>query len=148
MANRHGCLCCCFKLILLILLVRSTTKLPSDDESTNAWARDYIILLLQWRCTDLCYYRAYKLCCYKLQIWQTNSMPPQKIFVLVIWISVACVTKGKLGQLTEEKLKSIYAHYGGDMAIDLEEFKLEVNRWRYRWSIGGRSQPILSYRRW
>ena len=39
---------------------------------------------------------------------------------------------GKLGQLTEEKLKSIHAHYGGDMAIDLEEFKLEVNRWRYQ----------------
>ena len=30
----------------------------------------------------------------------------------------------------EEKLKSIHAHYGSDMAIDLEEFKLEVNRWK------------------
>ena len=35
MANGHGCVCCCFKLILLVLLVRSTKKLPSDDESTN-----------------------------------------------------------------------------------------------------------------
>ena len=32
---------------------------------------------------------------------------------------------GKLGQSTEEKLMSIHAHYGGDMAIDLEAFKLE-----------------------
>ena len=37
---------------------------------------------------------------------------------------------GKLGQLTEEKLKSIHAHYGGDMAIDLEQFKLKVNKGR------------------
>ena len=35
MANGHGCVCCFFKLILLVLLVRSTKKLPSDDESTN-----------------------------------------------------------------------------------------------------------------
>lgn len=35
MANGHGCVCCCFKLILLVLLIRSTKKLPSDDESTN-----------------------------------------------------------------------------------------------------------------
>ena len=40
-------------------------------------------------------------------------------------------------------MKSIYAHYGGDMAIDLEEFKLEVNRWRYRWSIGEPTDPLL-----
>ena len=49
---------------------------------------------------------------------------------------------GKLGQLTEEKLKSIHAHYGGDMAIDLEEFKLEVNRWRHRWSIREPIDPL------
>ena len=30
---------------------------------------------------------------------------------------------------------SIHAHYCGDMAIDLEEFNLEVNRWRYLRSI-------------
>ena len=49
---------------------------------------------------------------------------------------------GKLGKLTKEKLKSIHAHYGGDMAIDLEEFKLEVNRWRYRWSIREPTDPL------
>ena len=35
MANGHGFACCFFKLILLVLLIRSTKKLPSDDESTN-----------------------------------------------------------------------------------------------------------------
>ena len=35
MANGHGFVCCFFKLILLVLLIRSTKKLPSDDESTN-----------------------------------------------------------------------------------------------------------------
>ena len=35
MANSHGFSCCFFKLILLVLLIRSTKKLPSDDESTN-----------------------------------------------------------------------------------------------------------------
>lgn len=35
MANGHGCACCFLKLILLVLLIRSTKKLPSDDESTN-----------------------------------------------------------------------------------------------------------------
>ena len=49
---------------------------------------------------------------------------------------------GKLGQLTEEKLMSIHAHYGDDMAIDLEAFKLEVNRWRYRWSIREPTDPL------
>ena len=44
--------------------------------------------------------------------------------------------------MTEEKLKSIHAHYGGDMAIDLEEIKLEVNRWRYRWSIREPTDPL------
>ena len=39
-------------------------------------------------------------------------------------------------------MKSIHAHYGGDMAIDLEEFKLEVNRWRYRWSIRKPTDPL------
>ena len=39
-------------------------------------------------------------------------------------------------------MKSIHAHYGGDMAIDLEEFKLEVNRWRYRWSIREPTDPL------
>lgn len=48
----------------------------------------------------------------------------------------------KLGQLTEEKLKSIHEHYGGDMAIDLEEFKLEVDRWRHRWSIREPTDPL------
>ena len=42
----------------------------------------------------------------------------------------------------EEKLKSIHAHYGSDMAIDLEEFKLEVNRWKYRWSIREPTDPL------
>ena len=42
----------------------------------------------------------------------------------------------------EEKLKSIHAHYSGDMAIDLEEFKLEVNRWRYHWSIREPTNPL------
>ena len=50
---------------------------------------------------------------------------------------------GKLGQLMEEKLKSIHAHCSGDMAIDLEEFKLEVNRWRYHWSIREPTNPLL-----
>ena len=46
----------------------------------------------------------------------------------------------------EEKSKSIHEHYDGDMAIDLEEFKPEMNRWRHRWSI---KQPTdLSRRRW
>ena len=49
---------------------------------------------------------------------------------------------GKLSQLTEEKLMSIHAHYGDDMAIDLEAFKLEVNRWRYRWSIREPTDPL------
>ena len=49
---------------------------------------------------------------------------------------------GKLGQLTEEKLMSIHAHYGDDMAIDLEAFKLQVNRWRYRWSIREPTDPL------
>ena len=44
--------------------------------------------------------------------------------------------------MTEEKLKSIHEHYGGDMAIDLEEFKLEVNRWRHRWSIREPTDPL------
>ena len=44
--------------------------------------------------------------------------------------------------MTEEKLKSIYEHYGGDMAIDLEEFKLEVDRWRHRWSIIEPTDPL------
>ena len=44
--------------------------------------------------------------------------------------------------MTEEKLKSIHAHYGGNMAIDLEKFKLEVNRWRYRWSIREPTDPL------
>ena len=35
MANSHGFSCCFLKLILLVLLIRSTKKLPSDDESTN-----------------------------------------------------------------------------------------------------------------
>lgn len=35
----------------------------------------------------------------------------------------------------EEKLKLIYEYYGGDMVIDLEEFKFEVIRWRYCWFI-------------
>ena len=39
-------------------------------------------------------------------------------------------------------MKLIHAHYGGDMAIDLEEFKLEVNRWRYRWSIREPTDPL------
>ena len=42
----------------------------------------------------------------------------------------------------EEKLKSIHAHYGSDMAIDLEDFKLEVNRWKYRWSIREPTDPL------
>ena len=33
--NGHGCACCFFKIILLTLLNRSTTKLPSDDKLTN-----------------------------------------------------------------------------------------------------------------
>ena len=49
---------------------------------------------------------------------------------------------GKLGQLREEKLKSIHLHYCCDMAIDLEEFKLEVNRWKYRWSIREPTDPL------
>ena len=49
---------------------------------------------------------------------------------------------GKLGQLREEKLKSIHLHDCCDMAIDLEEFKLEVNRWRYRWSIREPTDPL------
>ena len=44
--------------------------------------------------------------------------------------------------MTEEKLKSIRVHFGGDMAIDLEAFKLEVNRWRYRWSIREATDPL------
>ena len=40
-------------------------------------------------------------------------------------------------------MKSIYEHYGGDMAIDLEEFKLEVDRWRHRWSIIESTDPLL-----
>lgn len=39
-------------------------------------------------------------------------------------------------------MKSIYEHYGGDMAIDLEEFKLEVDRWRHRWSIIEPTDPL------
>ena len=42
----------------------------------------------------------------------------------------------------EEKLKSIHAHYGSDMAIDLEDFKLEVNRWKYCWSIREPTDPL------
>ena len=34
-----------------------------------------------------------------------------------------------------------YGH-GGDMAISLEEFKLEVNRWRHRWSIREPTNPL------
>ena len=34
-ANGHGFACRFFKLILLVLLIRITKKLPSDDESTN-----------------------------------------------------------------------------------------------------------------
>ena len=200
MANGHGCVCCCFKLILLVLLVRSTKKLPSDDELINTASPELEITSYRYFSEDVqtcvtigltncrChvgslskvagYYRArvgryansdsailpmnrfprclaatirsqsetwllsWRLTQMICTIWQTNSMPPQKIFVLIIWISVTCVTKGKLGQLTEEKLKSIHAHYGGDMAIDLEEFKLEVNRWRYRWSIREPTDPL------
>ena len=189
MANGHGCVCCCFKLILLVLLFRSTKKLPSDYESTNTALPEQEITSYRYISKDVqtCvtigskvagYYRArvgryansdsailsmnrfprcltatvrsqsetwllsWRLSQIICTIWQTNSMPPQKIFLLVIWISVACVTKGKLGQLTEEKLKSIHAHYGGDMAIDLEEFILEVNRWRYRWSIREPTDPL------
>ena len=39
-------------------------------------------------------------------------------------------------------MKSIYEHYGGDKAIDLEEFKLEVDRWRHRWSIIEPTDPL------
>ena len=39
-------------------------------------------------------------------------------------------------------MKSIYEHYGGDKAIDLEEFKLEVDRWRHRWSIIESTDPL------
>ena len=44
--------------------------------------------------------------------------------------------------MTEEKFKLIHAHYGGYMAIDLEEFKLEVNRRRYHWSIREPTDPL------
>ena len=57
-------------------------------------------------------------------------------------ITILFLLIGKLGQLTEEKLKSIHEHYGGDMAIDLEEFKLEVTRWRHRWSIREPTDPL------
>ena len=40
MANDHDFACCFFKLILLVLLIRSTKKLPSDDESTNTALRE------------------------------------------------------------------------------------------------------------
>ena len=33
-------------------------------------------------------------------------------------------------------------HYGGDMAIDLEELKLEMNRCRHRWSIREPTDPL------
>ena len=39
-------------------------------------------------------------------------------------------------------MKSIHEHYIGDMAIDLEEFKLEVNRWRHHWSIREPTDPL------
>ena len=37
---------------------------------------------------------------------------------------------------------SIHVHYGDDKAIDLEAFKLKVNRWRYRWSIREPTHPL------
>ena len=39
-------------------------------------------------------------------------------------------------------MKSIHEHYIGDMAINLEEFKLEVNRWRHRGSIKEPTDPL------
>ena len=67
-------------------------------------------------------------------IWPLNGLAHRS--------QITVLAYGKACQLTEEKLKSIHAHYGGDMAIDLEEFKLEVNRWRYRWSIREPTDPL------
>ena len=39
-------------------------------------------------------------------------------------------------------MKSIHVHYGCDMAIDFQALKLEVNRWRYRWSIRESTDPL------
>lgn len=70
----------------------------------------------------------------------------EKLVVPLPGFQVELLIPGKLGQLTEEKSKSIHEHYDGDMASDLEEFKLEVNRWRHHWSIW---EPTdLSRRRW
>ena len=42
---------------------------------------------------------------------------------------------GKLAQLTEGKVESIFEYFGDDMAISLNDFKLEVTRWKHRWSL-------------
>ncbi|XP_068704558.1 52 kDa repressor of the inhibitor of the protein kinase-like [Montipora foliosa] len=66
----------------------------------------------------------------------------EKLVVPVPGFQAQLLIPGKLGQLTAEKLKSIHEHYSVDMAIDLEEFKLEVNRWRHRWSIREPTDPL------